>query len=58
MSQSGCGLRRPGVPHLDSPEVTAEQQDDGHHRGDETTAEQLAQQIDQDGADAEEQVEE
>lgn len=46
------------VPHLDSPEVATEQQDDGHHGGDEATAEQLTQKVDQNGADAEEQVEE
>lgn len=54
----GVRVCRPRVPHLDSPEVTTEQQDDGHHRGDEATAEQLTQQVDEDGADAEEQVEE
>lgn len=44
--------------HLDSPEVTWQQKDDGDHAGNETTAEDITQQVDQDGTRSEEQMEE
>lgn len=44
--------------HLDSPEVTWQQEDDGDHGGNETTAEDITQQVDQDGACSEEEMEE
>lgn len=45
-------------PHLNSPEVTWQQEYDGDHRGDETGTKDVAQQVDQDGARSEEEVEE
>lgn len=44
--------------HFDCPEVTGEKEDDCHHAGDETPAEELAKQIGEDGGDSEEEVEE
>lgn len=44
--------------HLYCPEVTGEQQDDGHHVGDEAFIDELTEQVGEDGADSEEQVEE
>lgn len=47
-----------GGAHFDCPEVTGEQQDDRHHAADEATAEDLTQQVGEDGGDSEEEVEE
>lgn len=44
--------------HLHRPEVTGEQQDDGHHVGNEAFIDELTEQVGEDGADSEEQVEE
>lgn len=44
--------------HFDCPEVAGEQEDDRHHGGDETTAEELTKQIGEDGGHPEEEVEE
>lgn len=44
--------------HLHCPEVTRKQQDDGHHVGDEAFIDELTEQVGEDGADSEEQVEE
>lgn len=40
------------------PKVTGEQQDDGHHVGDEAFIDELAQQVGEDSTDSEEEVEE
>lgn len=45
-------------PHLDSPEVTWQQEYDGDHGGNETAVEDVTQQVDQDGTRSEEDVEE
>lgn len=44
--------------HLDGPEVTRQQQDDGDHAGDEAAAHKLTEQVGQDGAHTKEQVKE
>lgn len=44
--------------HLYCPEVTGEQQDDGHHVGDEAFIDELTEQVGEDGTDSEEEVEE
>lgn len=45
-------------PHLDSPEVTWQQEYDGDHGRNETAVEDVTQQVDQDGTRSEEDVEE
>lgn len=44
--------------HLHRPEVTGQQEDYCHHAGDETSTEELTQQVCQDGGNSEEEVEE
>lgn len=44
--------------HLYSPEVTREQENYRNHGSDETFTENLAEQVDDDGANSEEEVEE
>lgn len=44
--------------HLDSPKITWQQEDDGDHAGNEATTEDVTEQVDQDGAWSEEEVEE
>ena len=44
--------------YFDRPEVTGEQEDDCHHTGNETTAEELTKQIREDGGNSEEEVKE
>lgn len=43
---------------LHGPEVAGEQEDYRHHAGDEASAEEVTEQVREDGADSEEQVEE